>query len=70
MGVEDSVLKDELYRIILGEFLRRLDAQMEPSRPGNGAANGAGNGDAHVPGLGEPRLPFEITRKVSDSSGR
>ncbi|QKT02644.1 RimK family protein [Ectothiorhodospiraceae bacterium 2226] len=25
LGVEDSVLKDELYRIILGEFVRRLD---------------------------------------------
>ena len=27
MGVEDAVLKDELYRRVLGEFVRRLDAK-------------------------------------------
>jgi len=27
MGVEDAVLKDELYRRVLGEFVRRLDAR-------------------------------------------
>jgi glutathione synthase/RimK-type ligase-like ATP-grasp enzyme len=58
MGVEDAVLKDELYRIILGEFIRRLDAQMEPVRSGNG--EGAGHA---APTLGEPRLPFETVRK-------
>ncbi len=26
-GVEDAVLKDELYRLVMGEFLRRLDLQ-------------------------------------------
>lgn len=26
-GVEDMVLKDELYRLVMGEFLRRLDLQ-------------------------------------------
>lgn len=28
-GVEDAVLKDELYRIILGEFIRRLEARKQ-----------------------------------------
>jgi glutathione synthase/RimK-type ligase-like ATP-grasp enzyme len=27
MGVEDAYVKDDLYRIILGEFARRLDNQ-------------------------------------------
>lgn len=56
MGVEDTVLKDELYRIILGEFIRRLDAQMEPVR--------SSNGDSSGPTVGQPPLPFEIVRKA------
>lgn len=60
MGVEDAVLKDELYRIILTEFVRRLDAQMEPA----GAVNGNGAGERPVPVLNEPRLPFEAARKA------
>lgn len=31
MGVEDLVLKDRLYETIIGEFVRRLDRQMEKS---------------------------------------
>ena len=60
MGVEDTVLKDELYRSILGEFNRRLEAQMETPRPRNG--NGEGHGHL-MPHAAEPRLPFEAARK-------
>jgi glutathione synthase/RimK-type ligase-like ATP-grasp enzyme len=57
-GVEDGVLKDELYRIILAEFIRRLDAQMEPFGASFPAAtsgmmlNGNGHHDASEPGNG------------------
>ncbi|HLI14257.1 MAG TPA: RimK family protein [Alphaproteobacteria bacterium] len=46
-GVEDTILKDELYRIILAEFIRRLEAQMEPARNGNGELNGTGAASGH-----------------------
>ena len=29
LGVEDVVLKDRLYEMIMGEFARRLDHQLE-----------------------------------------
>jgi len=57
MGVEDAVLKDELYRLILGEFIRRLEVQMEPL---------GGNGDSTrsaAPSAVEPVLPFEAAQK-------
>jgi glutathione synthase/RimK-type ligase-like ATP-grasp enzyme len=43
-GVEDQVLKDELYRIILREFVRRLEARGTGNGNGNGGGNGNGNG--------------------------
>ena len=30
-GYEDAVLKDDLYRIVLEEFIRRLDEQVKRS---------------------------------------
>jgi glutathione synthase/RimK-type ligase-like ATP-grasp enzyme len=33
-GYEDAVLKDDLYRIILEEFIRRLDEQVRPAHRG------------------------------------
>ena len=57
MGVEDAVLKDELYRIILGEFIRRLEVQMEP--PGTNGGEVSRPASSSV----EPALPFEVGQK-------
>lgn len=35
-GVEDAVLKDDLYRAVLGELVRRLDRRLQPGRNGGG----------------------------------
>jgi glutathione synthase/RimK-type ligase-like ATP-grasp enzyme len=51
-GAEDRVLKDELYRIILGDFVRRLEARLEPPR-----ARAVEAGRASTPT--EPRFPLE-----------
>ena len=45
-GVEDAVLKDDLYRVVLGELVRRLEKRMQPGR----SCNGGG-----VPTLGDPQ---------------
>jgi hypothetical protein len=54
LGVEDAVLKDELYRIILAEFIRRLEARLEPGRHFHVHANsnGLGSGSGHANGQG------------------
>jgi len=36
-GVEDAVVKDELYRIVIGEFVRRLDLRHHRRNPGPAA---------------------------------
>ena len=35
-GVEDAVLKDELYRTILGSLVRRLERRSQPGKGRNG----------------------------------
>ncbi len=37
-GVEDAVLKDELYRAVIGSLVRRLEKRMQPGRGRNGNA--------------------------------
>lgn len=42
MGVEDAVLKDDLYKLIIREFIRRIELQTKPRAvPGTEAAVGA-----------------------------
>src|SRR5512132_4473761 len=45
-GVEDAVLKDDLYRMVLAELVRRLEKRMQPGRIRNGVG---------LPILGEPQ---------------
>src|SRR5512132_738889 len=45
-GVEDAVLKDDLYRAVLAELVRRLEKRMQPGRSRNGGG---------LPTLGDPR---------------
>ena len=45
-GVEDAVLKDDLYRMVLAELVRRLEKRMQPGRSRNGGV---------LPTLGEPQ---------------
>jgi glutathione synthase/RimK-type ligase-like ATP-grasp enzyme len=47
-GVEDAVLKDDLYRAVLAELVRRLEKRMQPGRSRN---NGS------PPTLGDPQPP-------------
>jgi glutathione synthase/RimK-type ligase-like ATP-grasp enzyme len=66
LGVEDAVLKDELYRVILGDFIRRLETRLEPSRQpasvagnGNGASHANGNGRGSGSALPAPETESE-----------
>lgn len=43
-GIEDAVLKDELYRLIMRDFLRRLDVLRQSRRRGERAIATAGGG--------------------------
>ena len=43
-GIEDAVLKDELYRLIMRDFLRRLDVLRQSRRRGERAIATAGSG--------------------------
>jgi hypothetical protein len=45
-GVEDAVLKDDLYRAVLAELVRRLEKRMQPGRSRNGGS---------LPTLGDPQ---------------
>jgi glutathione synthase/RimK-type ligase-like ATP-grasp enzyme len=47
-GVEDAVLKDDLYRAVLAELVRRLEKRMQPGRSRNGGS---------LPTLGDPQPP-------------
>jgi glutathione synthase/RimK-type ligase-like ATP-grasp enzyme len=40
-GVEDAVLKDDLYRAVLGELVRRLEKRMQPGRGRNDSCTGS-----------------------------
>lgn len=42
-GVEDAVLKDELYRAVIGSLVRRLEKRMQPGRGRNGNGHALGH---------------------------
>jgi glutathione synthase/RimK-type ligase-like ATP-grasp enzyme len=39
-GVEDAMLKEDLYRAVMGELIKRLERRMQPPKPRNGNGNG------------------------------
>jgi glutathione synthase/RimK-type ligase-like ATP-grasp enzyme len=57
-GVEDGCLKDELYHIILREFLRRIENRRMPLHPVPASAAPRG-----------PARPIPIAREISRKSG-
>ena len=62
-GVEDAVLKDDIYRAVLAELVRRLEKRMQPGR----------NRGASVPTLDERQAASASGESLSldpPSSGR
>jgi glutathione synthase/RimK-type ligase-like ATP-grasp enzyme len=64
-GVEDAVLKDGLYRAVIGDLVRRLESRMQPERHRNGTVTSIANGEAIV--SGDAAAPSRNRRRATMS---
>jgi hypothetical protein len=62
-GVEDAVLKDDLYRMVLAELVRRLEKRMQPGRNRNGFG-------LLIPGQPQPSSAAADTFSCEQRAGR